>query len=137
MLILTFATHFRTSLLQTGQESAFATSSGSWNTEPADVPPNVQEDFRGLAAKGLTAPLGRKTHPKQVGHTRPYTNQHFVAGLPCQALYSDKQSDMVVFGLCFRVNRRQMCTCCKQFGAVTLGNALASPQTYGQLASAS
>ncbi len=52
--------------LQRGRESASATSSGSWNTDPADVPPNITEELQGLAAKGLTAPLDRKSHPKQV-----------------------------------------------------------------------
>ncbi|DBA73804.1 TPA: hypothetical protein ACH3X2_009772 [Trebouxia sp. C0005] len=46
-----------------GRDSASATSSGSWNTDP--VPSCITAELEGLAAKGFTAPLPRKNHPKQ------------------------------------------------------------------------
>ncbi|KAL0055738.1 hypothetical protein WJX82_003952 [Trebouxia sp. C0006] len=46
-----------------GRESASATSSGSWNTDP--VLSSITAELEGLAAKGFTAPLPRKNHPKQ------------------------------------------------------------------------
>ena len=52
--------------MQRGRESAFATSSGSWNTDPTTVPSSITAELEGLAAKGFTAPLDRKNHPKQV-----------------------------------------------------------------------
>ena len=53
-------------LLQGGRASASATSSGSWSTDPLLGPFNTSEELQGLAEKGLTAPLTRKSQPKQV-----------------------------------------------------------------------
>lgn len=51
---------------QRGRGAASAASSGSWSSDALIASPNIAEELQGLAAKGLTAPLARRSQSKQV-----------------------------------------------------------------------
>jgi len=115
--------------VQRGRESASATSSGSWNTDP--VPSSITAELEGLAAKGFTAPLPRKNHPKQVASSTVTLQEASKFG---RLAVKCKNHEWI--WVCCRAKRRQTFICCRQFGVAMLGKLSASLPTYGQLLSA-